>query len=729
MSLLKTHKSKLFKEYKTSTGELAEGKIPSAENPLLKPPVEVSLDGEESKGAGGYKLNNINSPSVQAVDSSPFILEYGNKYIPGMQFLEANEWKEPVWTVIDYDAETDEWMIFFRRDENFSVYNEFQFEIGDRLGAKWDKERHGWRFPAITYSMKDLLDHIETERKSLMRYNSGPTSYYGQKLRYYRDVQLTEIARLTIEAKRNLEARWEELQKATGVTTDCIDADTENPLLNHQHSGIEFMLSHDALLADDMGTGKTRQMLNVAYKMFADKEIGRAIVICPATAKGVWYNQAKQYFPETILPIKITGVWEERLRRLSAVFPEKKMPLYILNYETARGHPVELQNLMGDGMLILDEVHKIKSPNSKVTQVITALKPLYKKVLTGTPIVNIPLDAYTIFNYIKPGLLGRSYDQFFKHFAYRYGRFKIGWRNLEEFNKRIQPYYIRRLKKDILNLPEKMYVRDYEEIEMGEVQAKVYRDMATKFIAELESMNEGSYIVEANNVVTRVMRLLQICDGYLSRGVGEGIEWISDAAKPKELKEILEDYLKESNGKNNSNNSDRKVIIWSRFLPPLEMLQTELAEYHPVALHGSIPEERRGVGPKDSLDTVVGKFWNDPKCKIFLGQIQTGGQSIDLSCSDLEIFYDQWWSPGMNLQAEDRAHRLGQKKSVTIIPLVTKRTIEQYYFAQEFEYPEGSGKMEKGLLARKKDWIEQAIEGQHTVLPSKSELIEWLRRI
>ena len=133
----------------------------------------------------------------------------------------------------------------------------------------------------------------------------------------------------------------------------------------------------------------------------------------------------------------------------------------------------------------------------------------------------------------------------------------------------------------------------------------------------------------------------------------------------------------------------------------------------------------------------MGRFHNDPKCRVFLGQIKTGGASIDLSCADLVVFYNQWWSPGENNQAADRAHRQGQKNKVTIIPLVTRTKIERHYFRWEWERTnkDGSPLLDKfgnqlydhGLIRKKTDWIKEAIDGKGLLPPTREALMELLR--
>lgn len=649
----------------------------------------------------------------------------------GIAFTAENEWKEPACVIVDYlpgeTLNTDEWFFGLQRTDKFSPYSAFQHSIGGQLGRKWDATMHGWRYPAVVYNMNKVMAEIEEVKKGLQRYKHIP-GYYGDVSNYISAVQMTPLCAQMLQMKKAMEARWEGLQTASDsniVISDFSDV----PYMDHQINGIEFMASHDSICGDAMGTGKTRQGLNVAWKLYNDENTGikRCIVVCPTGARRVWLNQAREYMKNRMIPIMIGGVWENRIDLLAPIYPIKQtdengeqftpMPIYIINYEKARAHPVELKILCEDGLLILDEAHKIKAMSSKVTKVILDLKPLRKIELTGTPVMNTPVDAYSLVSYVRPGLLGRSYDEFFNYFCYReQGTYKVKYRNLEEMNARIRPFFIRRNKDVLHDLPEKMFVREFESLQLGPEQRKHYNEMALKYMTEIEGLDEENVVVYASNVMVRIGKLLEICDGFV-RPAGERAEWIADAVKPKVVREILEQEL----------NNGRKVVVWSRLLPPLEMLQTDLAEYHPVVLHGGVPEHLRGSGPLDTDKdrTIVGRFWTDPKVRVLLGQIQTGGQAIDLTCADLCLFYNHWWGPGLNEQAEDRLHRKGQKNPVTVIPLVTGNTIEENYFASE--YDDGTGETVEGLLYQKKAWKDAVVEGYDSGL-SKANILKWIRR-
>lgn len=625
------------------------------------------------------------------------------------------------WTTLDYDFRTDEWLVKFRVIRNYEIYHEVNYSLGQLLGHKWDKDLHGFRFPADSYNLTEILKRFELELDSIKWAKNRPDSdVMGMRYRYFSNVELTNVAKNISRAKRDMEERWTKLQKEADGASPAGAFSPDFPLMKHQENGEEFVLTHTrCIVADEPGTGKTRIGLDVMYYQFSQGNTKLGIVICPASIKQVWVNQARMFYGEKIIPIRIDGdmPFEHRCNELRAFKPASgAMPLYILGYETARSHPVELQKLCDIGYIVFDECHKMKSPTSLVTKTLLQLDPVGALLATGTPVINYPADGWTIFNYVRPGLLGRTFSEFSDHFQ-EYDKFRKGYtyRHLDEFNARTKPHYIRRLKKDCFELPEKVYVRDYEDLEITGTQRKAYREMALYFRAQLERMTDKDFTVNAVNQISQLLRLLQICDGFLSEGAGQS-EWFSDNIKGKVVRELLGDYAI----------GDTKTVIWTRFIPPIEMLQSDLAEYHPVVLHGGVPERKRGTGPLDSIDTVVGRFHHDPKCRLLIGQTQTGGVGIDLSCASLCIEYDQWWSPGIMTQAEDRLHRKGQKNPVTIIPLVTSRTIEQFYFADKFD---DNGYEKHGVIWHKKQMIETTVEGTNTLIPTREELIDWLGKI
>src|SRR2546430_70853 len=667
----------------------------------------------------------------QTLPTEQIIGKYGSRYIPPFDFADADG-KDPNATKIDYDAITEEWLVIFPSKEHTHVYSETQTTLGSILGAKWDKDVKGWRYPATASVLTEIINRISKEREYYRRYvneDDVGRSYYGERFRLYKSVELTDMAKAMSESIRNLEESWMKLKGEFTTTAPEAAIPKDFQLMAHQHNAVEFILSHTAcLLGDDMGTGKTLDALMCANYWHLKKEIKHVLVICPNTAKGVWVYQAQLFYPNKFIPIMIeSGMnFEERLRLLTVFSPEdkNKIPLYIINYESARIHPVELQKICDNGLLILDEVHKIKSPSSIVTKVILGsgdypgLKAKYILPMTGTAIVNKPEDAWSVFQLIKPGLLGRSLDEFSKTFM-RFDRYtrRITYVNLDDLNKRIQPFYIRRTKLEVMkDLPEKIVRPVYSTIENQ--QYEVYKQMALKFRAQLLDMHEGVYATEAVNIVSQILRLMQICDGFL-QDKAPSVQWTKDVSKIKQLKEILEDASVIDDG--------RKAVIWSRFIPPIELLKLELdmLNLNPVVLHGGVPFSKRGAGPGSDNTTAVGKFWHDDSCKVLIGQIHTGGLGIDLSNASLCVFYDYWWSPGINAQAEDRLHRKGQKNSVDIYYLLTnlpdfdktgraKGTIEAMYYER---------------LLEKKEWIKTAWEGKEAFLPTREELIEWLGKV
>jgi SNF2 family DNA or RNA helicase len=682
---------------------------------LLNPSSQLLLPKPKKKG---YKsrLNQSTQPSFSHIaTTAEFSLDSNSlketTSLTSVTPLSAN--------VIDYDIESNKWLLSFRaltKEEEKAgkptAYSAFRYSLQHVLGARWIRNINGWSYPGTVYSFKAIQKQIEFTKQS--RWEKEVSSLY------LNDLTLTPLAEVQLKLKRDQEERWQNLREQT-FSSDFVPYDSlveTLPYYPHQRNGAEFFLSHPCLIADDMGTGKTRVALFGMVQMHKVKRIRFSVVVCPIGVIGVWASQAKQYFPEEIFPVKVRGDFEERIRALSPVFVGSKLPLYIVGYATARDHPVEMARLTSEGLLLLDEAQNIKSPSSKTTIALSKLPCVERRALTGTPIVNTPKDGFTVFNFIHPGLLGNSYEQYLNYFAEKDGRFGIVYRNLKEFNERIQPFYIRRLKNDILSLPPKINIRDFESIPLGTEQRRIYREMTDKMLAELRDITDEEYQVSAMNRVSQIQRLLQICDGFLSQAVGEE-RWISDGGKLEVLKEIIEEQLANGNG-------DRKIVVWSRFLPPLKMLMTELAKYHPVVLYGDTPQERRGENSSSDITTVIGKFWKDPKCKILLGQMQTGGVGVDLSCADICIFYDQWWAPGINTQAEDRLHRVGQKNKVSIFTLVTSTPIEQYYFA--WEYEDERGRPQIGMTHKKADWIETAVEGKGIPMPTREELIKLLQK-
>jgi SNF2 family DNA or RNA helicase len=314
-------------------------------------------------------------------------------------------------------------------------------------------------------------------------------------------------------------------------------------------------------------------------------------------------------------------------------------------------------------LMAVDESTTIKTPSAKRTKSILALgkSALYRRILTGSPITKSPLDLYTQCGFLDDELLGfSSYYAFRSRYAHmverNFGGRRVqivkNYQRLDELSKLITPFSYRVLKEDCLDLPDKIYVR--REVELTDEQIKLYSTMKQMALATLNGQ-----LLTAPNVLTQLMRLHQITCGHFK----------SDDGKIQELKnnriEELMSILDETEG---------KAIIWANYIYDIERIveaiKKEYGDDSVVQYYGAINTDERQKN--------IERF-QDPRSpfRFFVGNPQTGGYGITLTAASMVIYYSNGYDLEKRLQSEDRAHRIGQKKSVTYIDLIAEGTVDE----------------------------------------------------
>ena len=315
-------------------------------------------------------------------------------------------------------------------------------------------------------------------------------------------------------------------------------------------------------------------------------------------------------------------------------------------------------------MFIVDESTTIKNPEAKRSKTCMALGKYanYRRILTGSPVTKSPLDLYSQCLFLDPALLGFSS---FYSFRARYadlvektgnGRtFKlvVGYKNLDELNESLSKFSHRVLKKDCLDLPEKVYVR--RNIAMTPEQKKAYKELQRFAYTQLAN----SKSVTINHIMTQITRLHQISCGFIRTDDGYITELPSQ--RLSELSSILE----ETSG---------KVIIWANYRHDIKKIEKMLVDTYG---ENSVGTYYGDVNNTDR-ELVINKF-QDPNnpLRFFVGNTQTGGFGITLTEANTVIYYSNNYDLEKRLQSEDRAHRIGQTNKVTYIDIVCERTVDE----------------------------------------------------
>lgn len=428
------------------------------------------------------------------------------------------------------------------------------------------------------------------------------------------------------------------------------------------------------ILADDMGLGKTLQTLMYITSEKKENENLRVLIVAPTSLTYNWLNEIHKFFPELKAKV-IEGTKKQR----ALAIEEASEDLMITSYALVR-NDLEMYQALEIDICIIDEAQHIKNPESKTAKAVKALKVDHRFALTGTPIENGLLELWSIFDFIMPNYLGNMKD-FKKNYESDYAT--------EEshlaLKKMIQPFILRRLKKDVLmELPDK--IENKMVVELLDEQKKVYLAYLDKIKADLEeSYKSGDSRNNQMKLLAALTRLRQIAlDPTLFLENYQG-----KSAKLELLKELIEELM----------DGGHKVLIFSQFTGVLDriknLLETLNLSYY--SIDGSTPSIKR--------NEQVTAF-NKDDTPIFLISLKAGGTGLNLTGADTVIHFDPWWNPAVEDQATDRAHRIGQKKTVHVIKLIAQGTIEEKIFE---------------LQEKKKALIERVIEPGETWITKLSE--------
>jgi SNF2 family DNA or RNA helicase len=421
----------------------------------------------------------------------------------------------------------------------------------------------------------------------------------------------------------------------------------------------------------EMGTGKTKVLIDNMSMLYDKGKIDGALIIAPKGVIKTWYEQElPTHLPNHIENVtvlwqaNITKTQQEKLESLFEI--ETALHILVMNVEafsTEKGMKFASKFLNSHKVLMaIDESTTIKTPTAKRTKNIIDLGDLakYRRIMTGSPVTKNPLDLYTQCYFLDPYLLDHaSYYSFRNRYAVMKSMHVRGrtiqvvhaFQNLGELSEKLKDFSYRVLKEDCLDLPPKNWTKRH--ITLSKEQQKVYDQMKKEALATLNGK-----VTSTMTVITQLMRLQQITCGH----------FVADDGSTQEIKnnriiELME-VLSEIEG---------KAIIWGHWQKDIQNIVSEIEKiYGPgsvVSYYGLTPQEER----QDNIR----QFQHDPKCRFMVGTPSTGGYGITLTAANTVIYYSNGYDLEKRLQSEDRAHRIGQKKTVTYIDLICEDTIDE----------------------------------------------------
>jgi len=418
----------------------------------------------------------------------------------------------------------------------------------------------------------------------------------------------------------------------------------------YQQSGLDWLnflneYSYGGILADDMGLGKTLQTLSFIQLLKERGILYPVLIIMPTSLLYNWHQEAGKFTPDMKILVY------RGLQREKEIENFEKYDLVITSYGVARNDESYLRNCPFSYM-ILDESQVIKNHNSKTAQALRTYSVRKRLTLTGTPIENSTMDLWSQINFLNPGLLGG--ETFFRNYYATPIDKEQNAERAEKLRGLIKPFILRRTKEQVATeLPPKIEQVHY--CEMTEEQASCYEEEKSRYRnAYLTDLKEIGEAKSKFNLLAGLQKLRQIA-------LHPGITGFPDvpSGKFEELLRMISEIVEKGS----------KVLIFSQFVKMLDLLKKEIeTQGMPYAyIDGSV---------KDRMQEVE-KFQETSECQIFLISLKAGGTGLNLTAAEYVFILDPWWNPAAERQASDRAHRIGQQKTVFIYKFISRGTIEE----------------------------------------------------
>lgn len=500
---------------------------------------------------------------------------------------------------------------------------------------------------AAVSNMIDYLNIKDTDVESghmlLSKYNAA-----------YIDSRINDNTLNFIQTDEKFNSLIDEIKSIKEVNY-TIPENLENIMRDYQKFGFKWFktlskLGFGGILADEMGLGKTLQTI-AFIKSGTDfsKNKMPSLVVCPSSILYNWEDEIKKFEPK-LTPLVICGSKAERELEFKNIV---NSDIVITSYPLIRRDLDKYKNIKFR-YCFLDEAQNIKNPNSLNSKSVKEIQANNYFALTGTPIENSLTELWSIFDFIMPGYL-LSHTKFLQ--KYEVPIIKDNDKNsLKDLNAHIRPFILRRLKKDVIKeLPDK--IEHNLLIDMTKEQKKIYAAFLKQSKDEMEEeINKNGFKKSKFKILTLLTRLRQICCDpsiFIENYTGKSCKMIA-------LIDIIENNI----------SSGHKMLLFSQFTSVLKNIKEELKnrKIDYLYLDGNTENSKRL--------SIVNEF-NESSIPIFLISLKAGGTGLNLTSADTVIHFDPWWNPAVEDQASDRAHRIGQKKTVEVIKLLTKGTIEE----------------------------------------------------
>ncbi len=523
---------------------------------------------------------------------------------------------------------------------------------------KWHRLKNGDFVDLTDPGIDSLLSLMEAAHVSPKEFVRGK-----MHLPAYRALYLDTLLR---DHQEIVSARDASFRKLIRTFKTVSESDFEVPLSlrpvlrPYQTAGFQWLMTLSSagfggILADDMGLGKTVQMIAaLLYQKEHPCESGPQthLIVCPASLVYNWEAEIQRFAPQLRTGV-VTGSAAQRHRLLACW---QDYDVLITSYDLLKRDADQYEGL-SFGFHVLDEAQYIKTASSAAAKSCKVILSRHRFAMTGTPIENSLGELWSIFDFLMPGFL-YDYPAFRRELevpAVRDGAPEA----MERLKKMVSPFLLRRLKKDVLkDLPDKL--EETRTVVLEGLQDQLYSAQVLRLRQILGGESDEEFSRSRIMILSELTRLRQICcDPSL---VTEGY------AGPSAKREALAELLQGAAG------GGHKVLVFSQFTSMLSLIQRDLEEMGLACylLTGDTPKEERAR---------MSAAFNRNGVPVFLISLKAGGTGLNLTGADIVVHYDPWWNAAATHQATDRAHRIGQEKTVTVYSIVCKNTIEEQILA------------------------------------------------
>lgn len=498
----------------------------------------------------------------------------------------------------------------------------------------------------------EYIRMTEELKKHIAALASLPSRRGGQKK--IPKFQVGALAAIIQDLKVNTDQGYRDFMKQTQAAFSFsapIPDGLQATLRDYQVEGYRWICrlsawGAGACLADDMGLGKTLQAIAFLLHKAHD---GASLVVMPKSILPNWRQEAQRFAPQ----LNVINLNHESNR--SRIIQNADRNDVILCTYGILGTERALITSRQWNVVCLDEAHQIKNRNTLVSQAAMDLNATHRLILTGTPLQNNLGELWNLFQFLNPGLLGpwnNFRDAFIVPTLDQYHR--------DLLKEMTAPFILRRTKQDVLTeLPEKVVSEQL--VELTDDEMKVYEEMRRRAEVKFKKNKTAQEREEAKNLqinfFTELINLrLAACSMRLVYD-----QWTAVSSKLVALMDLLDALM---------DNPDNNVLVFSQFTSFLDLVKPGLSKRHLAFLYldGQTPLEKRQQLVQD---------FQEGKCRLFLSSLKAGGLGINLTKANYVILLDPWWNPAIENQAMDRAHRLGQKRAVSVIRLISAQTIEE----------------------------------------------------